>query len=279
MDISRLISFNEQPLSMATFSVQSLDDPRLDAYRNMKDKELARYGRRFIAEGENVVKRLLASGFGVESILVAERKRAAIEPLARDIPLFFAPDDVIDGIIGFNFHGGVLACGIRPESPLIQTVVAGLSDQAVLVICQEIANSENLGALIRISAAFGAAALVVGERCCDPFFRQCVRVSMGSVFKLPIVRAADLGADLSVIKSAGFEVIAAVLAEDAENLRHVQRRARVAIALGNEAQGLDQQTVEMCDRRVTIPMKLGTDSLNVVVAAAVFLFQLSDAGE
>ena len=263
---------------MSIRPVQSLSDPLLEAYRNMKDKELARDGKRFIAEGENVVRRLLRSGLAVESVLIAERKQAAIVPVVPEhVPLFIAGDDLIESVIGFEFHSGVLACGIRPKSPGLANIVPSADRPAVIVICQEITNTENLGALIRIAAAFGADAMVLGERCCDPFFRQCVRVSMGSIFTLPIVRSGDLLVDLdSLRKTFGVEILAATLESDAEPLKRVQRVRRMGLVFGNEAQGLDTMTIQHCDRRVTIPMKLGTDSLNVAVAAAVFLFQLTD---
>ena len=148
---------------------------------------------------------------------------------------------------------------------------------ALLAVCQEISNTENMGSLIRVSAAFGADALVLGERCCDPYYRQSVRVSMGAVFSLPIVRSSDLAADLEALSKHGVQRLAAVLSSDAEPLTRVRRELRMAVVFGNEAQGLDPQTISHCDRHVTIPMRRGTDSLNVAAAAAVFLFHL--AGE
>jgi len=91
-------------------------------------------------------------------------------------------------------------------------------------------------------------------------------------------RSHDLPADLDTLKAMGIERLAAVLADDAEPLRSVKRVPRMAVVFGSEAQGLDRITIAHCDRRVTIPMKLGTDSLNVAVAAAVFLFHLNGPG-
>ncbi len=257
-------------------SIVSLNDPQLAPYRNLKDKELARNGDRFIAEGENVVRRLLASSTPVESVLIAERKSSAIAPLVPgNVRLFVASDQVIENIIGFEFHSGVLACGIRPPSPSLPSVIPPPPEPVLLTVCQQITNAENMGALIRISAAFGARAMLCGERCCDPYFRQSIRVSMGSIFSLPIVRCHNLPADLDTLKSMEITRLAAVLADDAEPLRCVARLPRMAVVFGSEAQGLDPITIAHCDRRVTIPMKLGTDSLNVALAAAVFLFHLN----
>ena len=73
--------------------------------------------------------------------------------------------------------------------------------------------------LFRLSAAFGVDAMLLGERCCDPFFRQSVRVSMGAVFKLPLVRSEHLSGDLARLRENwGFELAATVLSPDAEPL-------------------------------------------------------------
>ncbi|MDP9173930.1 MAG: RNA methyltransferase [Planctomycetota bacterium] len=264
---------------MPAIPVDSLDDIRLRPYRNMKEKELARDGNRFIAEGENVVRRLLRSGVATQSVLISERKRAAIAPLVReDLPLYCASDALIEQIIGFDFHSGVLACGIRPQSPALVNILPAASEPSVVVACQEITNAENMGGLIRIAAAFGASAVLVGERCCDPYFRQSVRVSMGTIFALPLVRSKNLLADLDWLATeGGFVRVASVLDHGAKPLWAFKGASRVVTVFGSEAQGLDTLTIVRCDERLTIPMKLGTDSLNVVVAAGVFLFQLTSS--
>lgn len=261
---------------MPVHPIQSLDDPLLAPYRNLKDRELARDGVRFIAEGENVVRRLLASSTPAESVLLSHRKVAALAPICpENLPVFTASDELIRQIIGFKFHSGVIACGLRPPSPALTSVIPPPPAPAIISVCQQITSSENLGSLIRISAAFGASAMLLGERCCDPWFRQSVRVSMGTIFSIPILRSADLLSDLDAVKSRGITRLAAVLHEDAEPLSSLAPIARVAVVFGGEAQGLDPPTIDRCDRRITIPMRLGTDSLNVAVAAAVFLYHLT----
>jgi tRNA G18 (ribose-2'-O)-methylase SpoU len=264
--------------------VDFLDDPRLAPYRALKDKELARDGRRFIAEGELVVRRLLASGLRVESVLAARRKAAAIRPvIPPQTPLWIAPDAVIEKVIGFEFHSGVLACGVRPPPLTLDQALgpplcpAPGAARRTLLICPKITNVENLGSLVRLAAAFGIEAMILGGQCCDPFFRQAVRVSMGAVFNLPIVRLADLAKGLRRLRQEwAFELAATVLSPDAQPLAAAGRRPNLALLLGGEADGLDAQTIALCDRRVTIPMRRGVDSLNVAVAAGIFLHHFVD---
>jgi tRNA G18 (ribose-2'-O)-methylase SpoU len=269
------------PRTMPVITIHSLADPRLAPYRNMKERDLARDGDRFIAEGENLVKRLLASRLATESVLLAERRVAEIAPLVPDaIPVYAAPADVINQVLGFKFHAGVMAVGIRGPGPTIDDVMTITSaERTTLLICPEIEKTDNLGALIRIAAAFGVHAMILGERCCDPFFRQSVRVSMGAAFVLPIVRTDDLARDLQRLRADyNVELLATVLDTGAEELQHVIPPRKMGLLLGNEAQGIGPEYLKLCDRRVTIPMKLGTDSLNVAVAAGVFLYHFTRGG-
>jgi tRNA G18 (ribose-2'-O)-methylase SpoU len=130
--------------------------------------------------------------------------------------------------------------------------------------------------MIRIAAGFGCDALILGEHSHDPFFRQSVRVSMGTIFRLPIAQSENLLTDLARLRTEwGIELAATVLDESAEPLSATTRPPRFALLFGNEAQGLPPEIVQACDRRITIPMKLGTDSLNVMVAAGIFLYHFT----
>jgi tRNA G18 (ribose-2'-O)-methylase SpoU len=259
--------------------VQSPDDPRLAPYRALKERDLARDGDRFIVEGDSLVRQLLASRFATESVLLAERRVDEIAPLVpADVPVFVASAELVSQLLGFKFHAGVMAVGVRGPSPTIDDVMGklGAGERVTLLICPEVEKTDNLGALIRVGAAFGVRALILGERCCDPFFRQSVRVSMGAVFALPIVRSPDLVRDLMRLRADyGVELVASVLAADAQPLRGVAVPLRAGVLLGNEAQGLGAGHLALCDTKTTIPMKLGTDSLNVAAAAAVLLYHFT----
>ena len=262
---------------MPLIPIESLADPRVAAYVNVKDRDLARWQGRFIAEGEHIVRRLLASDFEAESVLMVERHVGEIGPLIHDyIPAYVVTTALMNGITGMKFHSGILAVGLRKPLRTLDQVVPR-DKPLTIVVCPELNNSENLGSLIRLCAGFGVDALLLGPRCHDPFWRLSVRVSMGTIFRLPLYQSQDILADLARLQNEwGVELIATVLDTDAEPLKHAKRSEKLAILLGNEAQGLERETVEACDRRITIPMKLGTDSLNVAVAAGIFLHHFSD---
>jgi tRNA G18 (ribose-2'-O)-methylase SpoU len=259
--------------------IASLDDPRLAPYRNLKDRDLARDGDRFIAEGEFVVRRLLSSRFPTESVVAAERKADALAEAVPDgVPLYAVPDRVLNDVVGFQFHTGVIAVGRRLPSPTLASVLP--AGRSVVVICPDLTNGENVGSIVRTAAGFGVDALVLGERSFDPFYRLSIRVSMGTCFRLPIVRSANLLADLTSLRADhGYQLLATMLDHTAEPLRTLVVPERVAVLLGNEAVGLSPADAAACDRRVTLPMKRETDSLNVAAAAAVFLYHLTAVAE
>jgi tRNA G18 (ribose-2'-O)-methylase SpoU len=256
--------------------LDSVSDPRLVPYRDLKRSNLTRWSGRFIAEGEKLVRRLLASRFALDSVLVAERFLDEFEPLVPpEVLLLVVPDGLVPEIVGFNFHRGVLACGRRlPRRTLDETV--SNQGRLTLVICPDVQDPENLGGILRASAAFGADAVVLGERCGDPFSRRVLRVSMGTAFQVPIVESQDLAADLDRLRDQfGVELAATVLADDAERLSDTGRPQRLGLLFGSEGHGLDPEWVARCPRRITVPMAGGTDSLNVAMAVAVCLYHFA----
>ncbi len=265
--------------------IESLEDERVAPYRNLKDRELAVEGDRFIAEGKLVTQRLLASDFPVESVLIAQRRLEEIGPqVPAEVPLYIVPDPLVHEIIGFKFHSGVLAVGRRKprlslDEVMTRCTTAKPEGPITLMVLPATRNAENLGALFRIGAAFGVDAVVLGPECTDPWWRRVIRVSMGAVFSLPIILSEDLQHDLTRLHDVWqVQHYATVVGMEAKSLATVSRPGppdRVALLFGPEDHGLDQRWINLCDQRITIPMHLGTDSLNVAVAAAVFLYHFT----
>jgi tRNA G18 (ribose-2'-O)-methylase SpoU len=262
---------------MPILRIESLSDPRLDPYRSLKATNATRWAGKFVAEGDKLVRRLLASDFSVESLLVGDRYLAQFSSLAPpQAELLVASDESIEQIVGFNFHRGILACALR-KPPLDLRVFCRESEgRLTLVVCPDVQDPENLGAILRIGAAFGVDAVVLGSACCDPFSRRVLRVSMGAAFRLPILETPELAAVLRTIKEESqVDCWAAVTDPAAAPCDQIGRPERLAILLGSEGHGLAPQWLDLCRRSVTIPMRVGTDSLNVAVAAGVLLYQLT----
>jgi tRNA G18 (ribose-2'-O)-methylase SpoU len=260
---------------MPLIRLNSIDDPRLEPYRHLKDTNRTRWAGLFICEGEKLVRRLIASKFPVESILISDRFEEQLSPLAPpDAPIWILPDALVEPLVGFDFHRGILACGRRLRNSTLEELAP--EKKLTLVVCPEVQDPENLGAILRISAAFGVDGVLVGRGSTDPFSRRVLRVSMGASLRVPIRAAEDIAADLRELRdSLGVELAATVLDPNAELLAEVHRADRFALLFGSEGHGLAPGIVALCQRRITIPMQPGTDSLNVAVAAGIFLHHFS----
>lgn len=262
---------------MGWITVDDFDDPQLDPYRRLKrTNESSRRGR-FIAEGDKLVRRLLESRLAVESILVNRANCAAFRDLVPEAtPALVVPDEWVERLVGFNFHRGILACGLRPRGTTLSDLMPSDEAPVRIVVCPNVQDPENLGAILRLGRAFGVGGVVLGPECADPFSRRVQRVSMAHVYRLPIVTTDDVAGALRTMRERyGVESWATVLAPDAETFGRRAPPRRLALAFGGEGHGLPEAVVAACDRRVTIPMPPDVDSLNVAATAAVMLYKTS----
>lgn len=261
---------------MQITQINNLENPQLNPYRDVRKSNLTRWSRWFIAEGAWVVERLIKSEFEVDSLLVSDRKLARVQQFIDDkIKVLVAPEPLLNQLVGFNFHNGVMACGIRKPVQSFDTFADSNNPRQLIVACPQTTLPDNLGSIIRIAAAMGADAVAVDDRCADPFSRRVIRVSMGNTFKIPIVEPSDLiNSVLQLKENNGFEIVGTVLDQHVTQLKRFERPNKTVLLLGNEAFGLDDQWRKICDDFVTIPMKRDVDSLNVADALAIFLYEL-----
>jgi tRNA G18 (ribose-2'-O)-methylase SpoU len=264
---------------MTIRSVETLDDPLLQPYRTLRRPlEHQREGI-FVAEGEKVVRRLLESTLDVISLLLTPEWLEVYQPIVQSraggAQIFVAPKSVVESIVGFNLHQGIMAVARIPKPPSLAEVVQGSHRPTLLVAVDGLTNSENLGVLVRNCAAFDADALLVGETSSSPYLRRAVRNSMGTVFRLPIVQLSNLIDAIREMRSRyGIHVVAAHPHTDQKSLHQSSFSGGCCIVFGSEGEGVSADVLAACDESVAIPMKKGVDSLNVASASAVFLYEI-----
>lgn len=256
-----------------TTTVVDEDDVRLDDYRRLQDptsrRQVEEAGGFFVVEGWEPVKRLLASGWDVRSVLVTEDKVHRIGSLVeRDasFPLYNVSRALAQKVTGFDVHRGLLASADRPEAGDWRRVATGAGRLAIL---EGINDQENLGAIFRSAAALGIDAVLLGSSVPDPLSRRSVRVSMGGVLMVPFARFDAGPRDLADLKAIGFTLVALTPDPAAIPIGTVSPASRVALLLGAEAEGLSKAALAATDLQVRIPQTGALDSLNVGHAAAI----------
>jgi tRNA G18 (ribose-2'-O)-methylase SpoU len=253
-------------------------DPRIEAYLDIRERDLKGRGGRFVIEGEVVLATALRLGrFAIESILIGENR---VEPLAdlmalvpSSIPVYVAARPVLDRIAGFPMHRGILAIGLRGETLPVPRLLAGLSNDALVVGLSAIANHDNMGGIFRNCAAFGIASVLIDDACCDPLYRKAIRVSAGAALVTPFAQGRDIASLCDDLLADGFEVLATSPA-GRETLRDVAPQGRQAVLFGAEGPGLPPDIVSRL-RSVRLDMRGGFDSLNVATTSGIVLHHLA----
>ncbi len=255
------------------------DDPRIAPYRDIRERDLVRRDGLFIAEGTTVLNVMLsAPRFAPKSLLVLENRLEGILAMAagrigKDMPLYIAGRAVMDAIAGFPMHRGVLAIGERPpETNDAEALLASIPRDATVIVAIGVANHDNMGAIFRNAAAFGADAVLIDATTCDPLYRKSIRVSVGGVLKVPFARCPDAPAAIALLNGHGFNVLA-LSPRGSLPLDEVTRTRRTALVLGTEGEGLPGPILAAV-RTVRIKMREDFDSLNVATAAAIALARL-----
>ena len=264
-------------------------------FADLRDRDLQREGI-MIAEGHLVAERLLEGPFEIMGSLCTPRDAAewTARLLARHAPPpVILTESEISGITGFDFHRGVLVAARVPVLPAFSTwwqafgVVTPIPAlPSRLIVCPKLTDAENLGSIFRCAAALGWTAVGLGESCITPFSRRVLRVSMGNCLRVSSFRL-DQTSNFDELKKAGFLVVGTSTRPDAMELTELRRELgelknlsgpgdhiKLALVFGNEFSGLGPTQETACHRLATIPLHRGTDSLNVAVAAGIFMHEL-----
>lgn len=265
---------------MSLVRIDDPDDPRVADYRSVRERDLV--GRRglFVAEGEGVVRALVSphSRFSMVSALIAEnrieRLRPWLDAASDGAPIYVAGQAVMNTVVGFDIHRGILALGTSVPTPVDQVLAGSGEDAAMLVICG-LGNHDNVGGVFRNAAALGAHGVLLDDRCCDPLYRKAIRVSVGAVLRTPYAQGGSAHDLIDAVVAAGFQPLA--LSPSGETtLSQIRPGGRRALILGAEGPGLPDDILARC-QTVAIPMSGGFDSLNVATTSAIALHQLTCA--
>ena len=266
---------------MEVIQITGLDIPELKIYQERTESRLMHFFEPepglFIAETELVLERAYKAGYEPFSMLVETGKQEKVLYMLSqwkgkncDFPVYTGEEELLKSIAGFPLTRGVLCAMRRKKLPLLKQICEGCRRIAVLA---DVENPTNVGAIFRNAAALGIEAVVLTKGCTDPLYRRAIRVSMGTVFQIPWTVAERP----EQIRDLGFEMAGFALRADTVSIDEIsaKRPKKLAIVLGNEANGISEELLQCCDHTVKIPMFHGVDSLNVAAASAIAFWELA----
>jgi tRNA G18 (ribose-2'-O)-methylase SpoU len=265
LHVQRIESFNDHPLLAPYGTMQRVLEHREQGI--------------FVAEGYQVLERLLESDLKIQSVLLPEKwlehfRKALEQRGAPDLRVFLAEKELMETLTGYQFYQGVLAVAHAPKAPTVEQLFSIAPGPGLFLAFDGVAQADNIGQLVRTAAAFRVHGIVTSHTSCSVYMRRAVRTSMGAIFSIPVAEQVDLPEALSFFKAQGTKIIAAHPGSKQGLLHEADFRNDCLIILGSEGQGISEAALALSDVSVAIPMPAAVDSLNVNAAGAVFLYEV-----
>ena len=277
--------------------IKDFNAPELDIYARCTEARLLNKDHpeegMFIAESPKVIGRALDAGYEPLSVLVEKKQMEENEETSQimnrfddtRVSIFTADFEVLTKLTGFKLTRGMLCAMRRKPLRKFQDLCDGINRIAIL---ENVQNPTNVGAIFRSAAALNMEAVLLSPGCSDPLYRRASRVSMGTVFQIPWTFIRDSNEMrckreviwpkqvIAELKKLGYKTAALALTDDSVSIddSELMKEEKLAVILGNEGEGLESETIALCDYTVKIPMTHGVDSLNVAAASAVAFWQL-----
>ncbi len=234
-----------------------------------------------VIEGRNAVIEALRTGAAIDKIYLlkgetdASLGHIASTARARGVVVVDADRRKLDRMSVTHAHQGVIAlCAVR-EYASVDDILSAARDKGeapFIVVCDELSDPHNLGAVIRTACCAGAHGVIIPKRRSAGLTAVVAKTSAGAVSHIPVARVPNITALLKELKEAGVWVFGAAM-DGAVSLYEADLKGPAAIVIGSEGSGMSRLVARECDFTVRIPMKGELDSLNASAAAAILLYE------
>ena len=242
----------------------SLKNPKVTAWRSLKEKKGRDAHRSFLVEGSRMVSEALSSSFHVQALLLRDDYRANF-PLPRDVPVYTLPEHVFQSVCDTKSPQGVAA---------VLGLQARQASGSRLLALDGVQDPGNVGTIIRTADAAGFDGVLLSSDCADLFSPKVLRATMGSIFRLGFSFPASLPDALSGLKENGYSVLSSQLDGEPFYSRKNVSSAFVLV-IGNEGNGVSGAVKSVATHRLRLPMRGGAESLNAAVAAGIMMYNLT----
>lgn len=249
--------------------ITSRDNKIIKLTKSLGDKQGRDKEGLFIIEGYRNVRDAAEKGAKIEFVLASERCSYDLSPLGKYRVYTLAPK-IFDYVSGTVTPQGVMAvCRIEELS----FADLEIGENSLFVVCENLQDPGNAGTIIRTADAAGAKAVIMTKGCVDIYNPKVTRSVMSSLFSVKVIRNKNMDSVFGFLKNNSIKSVAGALKDNSVSLFDCSMKGNVAIFIGNEGNGLENDTVKRCDNCVTIPMLGNAESLNASTAAAVMMYE------
>ena len=266
--------------------IRSNQNQYVSLARGLSSKKNREETRLFRFDGIKLTCEAIAKGVELETLILREGAEEAIKAKASELygvsidelscRILTVSADIFDKLSEESAPEGVIAiaryqCDMHVDRE--SGIDGGIYDGEKILLLESVRDPLNMGAIIRVAAAFGVDRMIVSRDCADIYNSKTVRASMGTLFGMRIDRYSDICNAISILRAQGRRVFAAALDRDSQKLGASEKRANDCVIIGNEGHGLSREAIDACDATVFIPMADGVESLNAATAAAVLVWE------
>jgi len=244
--------------------LSSLKNPRVLAWRSLKDKKGRDEQDAFLVEGVRMVREALSSSFPVQALLLREGFVPDF-PLPESLPAFELPDHVFQAVCDTRTPQGIAAVLSRRVRP---------AEGRFLVALDGVQDPGNVGTIIRTADAAGFDGVLLSPQCADLFSPKVLRSTMGSIFRLTFSLAPSLPEALLSMREKGYSVLSSQLDGD-PFFERVNVSSSLVLVVGNEGSGVSEEVKAVATHRLRLPMRGGAESLNAAIAAGIMMYDLT----
>lgn len=243
--------------------ISSLHNPRVQAWRSLRDRKGRDLYNAFLVEGTRMVREAVDSDFELQTILVREGFILPF-PLPAAVPVCSLPDHVFASVTDTRTPQGIAAVLTRRMKSL---------SGSRFVALDAVQDPGNVGTIIRTADAAGFDGILLGPDCADLYSPKVLRSTMGSVFRMSFAFPDNLPDMLRSYREKGFSVLSSQLDGDPFYERAGVSSAYILV-IGNEGNGISEPVKAEASHRLRLPMRGGAESLNAAVAAGIMMYDL-----
>ena len=251
--------------------ITSKDNETVKYIRKLKEKKYRELDKVYVIEGEKLIKEAIAENAKIKHIIISEN---AIDALTEDFK------ELINNYSCMYISNKVfslLTDVVTPQGSLAVIERKDISEQDInsneemIIVLDGIQDPGNLGTILRTIDSAGLSQVIVSKNTVDSYNPKVVRSTMGAIFRVNVIISEDLTHTLEELKKQGYETIATSL--DTNESIYEMGTGKIAVVIGNEANGVSEEVLQVVDKKVKIPMLGKTESLNASVATGIVVYE------
>lgn len=256
--------------------ILSFNNPQIKTIKKLLSSPKFRQNeKKFIIEGARLCLDAYLSNVKLLKIYftnkAANRYNEYLSDIFRNVDKVLVSETVIKHISNTESPQGIICvCEMMDE----KTDSNNLFNSNKILALENIQDPSNLGTVIRTAEALGINSIVLSKECCDIYNPKVLRGSMGSIFRVSFLNIDDFGVFINKLNDSGFITYASVPTKNAISITDVNFKNKCAVFIGNEGNGLNKETIDLCSQKITIPMSGRAESINAAAAANIIMWEM-----